>query len=96
MSVTILVELKIKTEAADLYAVRLRSAFPETRAYEGCQQIVAYRDSEQPERFVIVERWLSRAHYDRYIQWRRSTGTFDKLAAISDAPMSVRFLDVAA
>jgi quinol monooxygenase YgiN len=96
VSFTVLVELTIKSEFADSYAVRLKAAFPQTRAFEGCEQIVAYRDQQTPGKFFVLEQWISRTHYERYIDWRRSSGTFDQLAAWSESPMGVRFLEVAA
>lgn len=95
MSVTVLVELKIRQDMADAYAARLVSVFPETRAFDGCEDIVAYRDEAAPERIVLVERWQTRDHYDRYIEFRRGQGVFDRLATIVDEPMKVRFLRAA-
>jgi quinol monooxygenase YgiN len=92
MSITVMVELTVKAEFADGYCVRLQEAFPETRAYDGCEDIVAYRDEQQLQRIVVVERWASRAHYERYIEWRRGQGIFDRLASISEIPISVSFL----
>lgn len=96
MGVTVLVELTIKAEFADGYCSRLQEAFAETRAYDGCEDIAAYRDEQKPNQFIVVERWISRAHYERYIEWRRSQGTFERLAAVSETRMSVRFLHRAA
>lgn len=92
MSITVLVELKIRKDMADAYAARLVSVFPETRAFAGCVDIVAYRDEATPERIVLIERWQSRDHYDRYIQFRREQGVFERLATIIDEPMKVSFL----
>lgn len=92
MSVNILVELSIKPEHADAYGARLERAFTETRSYPGCEQIAAYRDESKPGRFIVAEQWLAKEHYQRYFEWRRSQGVFDRLAEISEAPMKVSFL----
>jgi quinol monooxygenase YgiN len=96
MSLTAIVELLIKPELVEAYAARLGSALPQTRAADGCLEITAYRDQQDPRRIVIIERWEARSHYDAYIEWRRSTGVLEKLGAVLERPMTVQFLDALA
>lgn len=92
MSVTILVELSIAREAAPRYLDRLLAAFAQTRQFTGFEEIIAYQDEETPGKIFVLERWKSRDHYGRYIEWRYSQGMSEHLETISVAPMVVRFL----
>jgi quinol monooxygenase YgiN len=91
----VVVELAIQPDQADAYARRLTEAFAATRAYEGFRHIEAHRNQDASGEFLILEKWASREHYERYIAWRRSTGTLDRLASICVRPMTVRYFDPA-
>ncbi|CAL9494787.1 putative quinol monooxygenase [Streptomyces sp. enrichment culture] len=39
---------------------------PLCRAEDGCVSWEAYRSEEEPGRFVLVERWASRAHWEAH------------------------------
>jgi quinol monooxygenase YgiN len=89
----VVVELAVRLEHADTYARRFTEAFVAIRAYEGCRHIEAHRNQDAPEEFLILEKWASRGHYERYMEWRRGTGALDGLASILLRPMTVRYFD---
>jgi quinol monooxygenase YgiN len=93
MSITVLVELRVKPGLEALVADRLKVAIPETRKSDGCLDITAHRDLDNPRRFVIIERWSSRESYQAYADWRRSTGSADSMAARLESPSSVTYLE---
>jgi quinol monooxygenase YgiN len=50
-------------------------------------------NQDDGDNLVIVERWQSRPHYEKYFAWRQETGLLDRLGPLLGAPPSVRFLD---
>lgn len=79
MSITIFMQLHLTPEgAASSRNGGFAATFKDTRAFDGCELIHAYADESDPQRFVIFERWKSREHYQRYLEWRRSTGYLEK------------------
>src|SRR5665213_2507123 len=71
----------------------LTSALVETRAYDGCVSVETFVDSDQPDTVVLIEKWDSRAHNEKYMTWRIETGLVDMLAPILAAPLEIRYLE---
>lgn len=93
MSVTIVLTFRLTPEAARASANGgYAETFQTTRAFSGCESINAYAEEDDPTSYVIIERWASREHYERYLAWRRETGYFEKTAGRMVAPPVVRFL----
>ena len=50
----------------------IRAALPgviaSTRAEDGCQEYGCYEDTQQPGRYVFVERWRDKAALDRHLR----------------------------
>ena len=59
----------------------LKAALPDTRAFEGCEEIESLLDSDR-ETIVLVEWWRSHEDYDRYLGWRVDTGILDVFDAL--------------
>jgi len=93
MSITILVELRVKPALVGVVAERLKVALPETRQADGCLELTAYRDLDEPNRFIVVERWSSREAYQAYLDSRRQTGSLDAMAARLESPIGVTYLE---
>ena len=71
----------------------LAGAFPDTRSYDGCEEITAFVDQDQPGHLLLVERWARRADHESYLGWRRETGMFDVLAGFVTAAPEFRYFD---
>ncbi|MCZ6774403.1 MAG: putative quinol monooxygenase [Proteobacteria bacterium] len=71
MTCVVLLELEVKEEAVEGLMAGLKDIFPDTRAYEGCIDVYASQDQDKPTTIVMVERWESRAHYEKYFARRR-------------------------
>jgi len=56
----------------------LRSALPDTRAFDGCHSIQTYLHPESAT-FTLIEDWESPEHYARYLGWRMETGLAEML-----------------
>ncbi len=93
MSVIVLFEAHVKPEAVDKMKSSLKVLLPETRAYDGCQGIDIYGNTEDEGNLVFYERWDSREHYEKYLAWRTETGVMDQLGAMLTAPPSIRYFE---
>ena len=95
MTTTVLLEIKAKPgTGADMVAT-FKSILGDTRAYDGCQGVEAFQNADDPDVVVLIERWDSRAHYEKYLGWRQETGLVDKLVAAAAEPPSIRYFDPA-
>ena len=66
---------------------------PDTRSFDGCEGLDVKINSDDPNNLVLVERWQSRPHYEKYFAWRQETGLIDRLGPVLGAPPSIRYLD---
>ncbi len=51
------------------------------------------RNQDDPDNLVLVETWESRAHYEKYLAWRREAGTSDRLYRAVMGRPTIRFFD---
>ena len=93
MSVTILLDLKAAPGSIDDLKQIFVEVLPDTRAYEGCEGLDVLLNQDDGDNLILVERWQSRPHYEKYFAWRQETGLLDRLGPLLGAPPSVRFLD---
>lgn len=93
MSVLVILELQVKPEDVSNMKSVLAEAFVDTRAYDGCQGIDAYSNTEDPGNMVAIEYWDSRAHYEKYLAWRTETGFLDKLDAMLTGPPNIQYFE---
>ncbi|MFQ6092923.1 MAG: putative quinol monooxygenase [bacterium] len=93
MSVLVLLEAQIKSEDVSDMKSYLAEILPDTRAYDGCQAIDAYFNTEDVGNMVLVEHWDSRARYEKYLAWRTETGVLDKIGAMTAGPPSIRYFE---
>ena len=93
MSVTILLDLKAAPGSIDKLKDVFVEILPDTRTYDGCEGLDVHLNQDDGDNLVIVERWQSRPHYEKYFAWRQETGLLDRLGPLLGAPPSVRFLD---
>ena len=94
MSATILLELQVKPKAVDEMISFLKEILPDTRVYEGCQGIEVQQNQEDSSNLVMVEKWDSRQHYEKYLGWRTETGVMDKIGSMLSQPPSIRYYDL--
>lgn len=92
MGTLVILEGVAKAESVRELEGFLRRVFPDTRSYDGCQDITAYL-GEDGKTIVMVEHWNSKAHYEKYLAWRKQTGVFSKLSAMLHKEPTIRFFD---
>lgn len=93
MSVTVLLEAPVKSDEVANMKSYLAGILPESRAYEGCQSMEVYFNTEDGSNMVMVERWDSRAHHEKYLGWRTETGVMDKLGGMLAGPPNIRYFE---
>lgn len=93
MAVTVVLRLQVKPECVDEIAADFAENLPDTRAYDGCHELVAYRNRDNPADIIEVQRWESRDHYEQYIAWRTETGMADHLISMLSGPPEIQYYD---
>ena len=93
MSVLVLLEVQVKPEVIPDMKSYMAEILPDTRAYDGCQRIDVYFNTEDTGSMVAVEHWDSRAHYEKYVAWRTETGVMDKIGTMLAGPPSFRYFE---
>jgi quinol monooxygenase YgiN len=70
----------------------LENALKETRRFEGLISLELY--SEQGSDIVLIlEKWKSRAHNEKYREWRKTSGFGPVVAPYVTGPSVVRYFD---
>ena len=93
MTCKVVLEIKVKPEHVDELLATLAEQLPVTRAYDGCLEVYAYQDQDDPTTIMAIQEWDSRAHYEKYFEWRVQEGDIETLRPIVAAPLSKRFFD---
>ncbi|MFC2035386.1 putative quinol monooxygenase [Chloroflexota bacterium] len=93
MSVLVLVEAPVKPEEISNMKSYLAEVYPATRAYDGCQGIDAYFNTEDKDSIVMIEHWESRAQHEKYLGWRTETGVMAKLGSMLAGPPIIRYFE---
>ena len=93
MPFTVLLRLKIKPEFVAGLDADFAENLPDTRNFDGCHDLVAYRNQDNPAEIIEVQRWESKPHYDKYITWRTESGTAGHLISMLAEPPEIQFFD---
>lgn len=93
MAVMILLEVEVSPDKADDLKAVLGDMLVDTRAFDGCIGVEAIRDQERPGTIILVQRWQSRAHYERYSAWRAETGAAQATTEQLSASFGLRWFD---
>ena len=92
MSTLVTLEGIAKSESVQELKDFLKRHLPDTRSYDGCQDITPYLN-EDGRTIVMVEHWDSKEHYQKYLAWREETGVLADLGAMLDGEPTIRFFD---
>ena len=71
----------------------LTEALVDTRAFEGCESIEVYTDSDNPDTVVLWEKFATRANHEAYLAWRIETGMLEMLGPILASDLEVTYYD---
>jgi quinol monooxygenase YgiN len=93
MSIGVVVDFEFKPGRASTLVETMRERLPFTRNYEGCEMVDLYVDHDNPDHLVLLERWASRAQYEKYREWAMAqSGTQDAVQALK-REMTTLYLD---
>ena len=94
MPVSVLLEGVLKEGLVDEFVEICKSAYPVTRAYDGCQGINLTLNVDDPKNYVMTEIWDSKEHYEQYLAFRTGDGTVDAITAMSEEGPVIRIFDI--
>jgi quinol monooxygenase YgiN len=89
---TVILEITAKNDSTADVMSMLKTALPDTRAYDGCGDLSVHFN-EDTRTFLLVEYWESKVHYERYLAWRKETGLFGSLVRLLEAEPKIRYFD---
>jgi len=92
MGTLVILEAIAQAESLRELEAFMKRHIPDTRSYDGCQDIIAYLN-EDGRTIVMVEHWDSKEHYQKYLAWREKTGVLADLGAMFDGGPTIRFFD---
>ena len=94
MTITSLLELRLKPEALDTAPAVITETLEATRAFQGCLGVDVLRDTADAAHVVVVERWASLEDDDAYRAWRQTPEGSSRLAEVLAAPPVLTRLSV--
>jgi heme oxygenase (mycobilin-producing) len=86
MSITALLEFRVKPDALDTAPAILHDALSGTRAFPGCLGVEVVVDLADPTHFVLIEQWESIEADTAYRTWRASPDGDSNLGDIMAGP----------
>jgi quinol monooxygenase YgiN len=93
MSIYLLIEAQVQLDKIEEMKSNLARVSHETRDYDGCQSVDVYFDLEEPGNMVAVQKWESRAHYEKFRKERTESGIIDRLGWMLAGQINVRYLE---
>ena len=75
MTVSVLLEGKLKDGERDGFTALLTEKFKLTKTFDGFQTIDLTYNVEDPNNWVITELWDSKEDYEKYLKFRQEDGT---------------------
>lgn len=93
MTCQVILEMIVKEGRYDELRSWLIENLPGTPAFECNVSVEPVRDQDDPRKLFLLEKWESRAHFERYVTWRDETGILDELDAMTDGGLESTVLD---
>lgn len=95
MSIMIILDAKIKENKVEDAKKLFGELLPDTKNFDGCEEIKVIFNEEDSTNMVLVEKWASKSHYEKYHHWREETGGLDRIRALLDGRPARRFFEIA-
>ena len=93
MTVLVLVDIPAKPERVDDLKAQFATTLRDTRAFDGCEGVNLHENLDEPGGLLLVERWASRDHYEKYAAWRQTDEGASGIGDLLAGPPSPRFFD---
>ena len=94
MSIMVVADTKLKAESISAAKEFFAEILTDTRAFEGCEGVTMCIDSEDPAHLILIAKWVSKEHYEKYHNWRLETGFVEQIRELLDGPFNRRFLEI--
>lgn len=91
MSLTVLLDLRLTSEALVEAPAMLRDILAGTRAFDGCLGVDVLVDAEDPAHLILLERWASAEADATYRDWRADAGATNLGSLLASPPLISRF-----
>ena len=79
----VIVSFPAKAETLNSLKEALKSALPDTRAFDGCISVDTYIE-QSTNTIHLIEDWKTLEHQQKYLEWRVKTGLLDMLDPLLD------------
>ena len=79
----VIVSFPAKAETLNSLKESLKSALPDTRAFDGCISVDTYIE-QSTNTIHLIEDWKTLEHQQKYLDWRVETGLLDMLDPLLD------------
>jgi putative intracellular protease/amidase/quinol monooxygenase YgiN len=89
----IVVCLRLTARDPAALKAHLLSVIPETRTADGCRSSNSLQSVANPTEFLLVQRWASLEHQQRYLSWRNDRGDLAALRALLSCDIAVEVLE---
>ncbi len=87
MSVTALLELRLKPDSLDAAHRLLAEILVDTRAFAGCEAVDVLVDNADPAHVIVKESWVSAEADAAYRAWRAGDGATELGSVLTEAPV---------
>lgn len=88
-AVVVVATVQVKPGSEDAALAALETAIAATHGEEGCLSYALHRDYENPQRFVMVERWASREALEAHFGTPHLGALFAALPDLVAAPPEI-------
>lgn len=79
----VIVSFPAKAETLNSLKEALKSALPDTRAFDGCISVDTYIE-QSTNTIHLIEDWKTLEHQQKYLEWRVQTGLLEMLDPLLD------------
>jgi quinol monooxygenase YgiN len=93
MSVLFILELSIEPDKVDEYLAQFPGLLPDTRAFQGCEEITVHQNEDDPTDVVLLERWATKSDHQKYTAWREERGDMERLSQGLAGPPKTRYFE---
>lgn len=74
MSITVILDMTIKSELFEEFMARFAENLPDSRAFDGCEYVDVTTSLDNPHRVVCVEGWSTEESFAAYGKMRAESG----------------------
>lgn len=89
-SITLILELTVQPGKFGQAQSVLEAMVPATRDFDGCRGVSVHTAQSDPDRFLLIERWVDAGAHQRYLAWRKENGGLAPLAEVLAAPPNMQ------